>query len=158
MGVIRDEERYTRDKLQTSFSASYFRRAADLFQQSNHRHTPGCASPNPSITMSKDSFKITLTSDPKLPFRVYVFLLRAQTPPSRSPRGPVQHTTTKFLFDAILNPTTDPPPLPSCPNSLSVPEEAPFTAVLKYAAEEFKVPAATSAIITNGKELVVLPK
>ena len=82
----------------------------------------------------KVSFKVTLTSDPKLPFKVFViikphlYIFSFWIPHSQF------HGLILFL-------------------RFSVPEAAPFTAVLKFAAEEFKVPPQTSAIITNGNSL-----
>ena len=73
---------------------------------------------------SKVTFKITLTSDPKLPFKVYVKLIFMPEQLN------LLFNTTKnlqivFNIRVLL-----------LMNSLSVPEETPFTAVLKFAAEE----------------------
>lgn len=73
---------------------------------------------------SKVTFKITLTSDPKLPFKVYVKLISL----------PAQ---LNLLFETTKNLQIVPNIRVSfLINSLSVPEGTPFTAVLKFAAEE----------------------
>lgn len=82
----------------------------------------------------KVSFKVTLTSDPKLPFKVFVLYI------SRAFHLKFfDNLFCNFLIPIFINGFR-----------FSVPEAAPFTAVLKFAAEEFKVPPQTSAIITNG--------
>jgi ubiquitin-fold modifier 1 len=81
----------------------------------------------------KVSFKVTLTSDPKLPFKVY---------------AATHHHLILFPSFCIVLKYSNFPFFHDF--RFSVPEAAPFTAVLKFAAEEFKVPPQTSAIITNG--------
>ncbi|RWS06687.1 ubiquitin-fold modifier 1-like protein, partial [Dinothrombium tinctorium] len=77
---------------------------------------------------AKVNFKITLTSDPKLPFKVYA---------SQFSLLEIYLLLQIIVFNHLFF------------HRISVPENAPFTAVLKFAAEEFKVPPATSAIITD---------
>ena len=66
---------------------------------------------------AKVQFKITLTSDPKLPYRVYA------PRGIRSPAG-------------LCDPLTPAHSRAPAAHRMKVPEAAPFTAVLKYAAEE----------------------
>ncbi|KAL3930891.1 MAG: hypothetical protein SGPRY_001345 [Prymnesium sp.] len=114
------------------------------------------------MAAGKVQFKITLTSDPKLPYRVCAAASRAcARPPSLSPSPPSTPLSSpfaaprfapllaaRFAFVIFLSlPLTA--PRDRLFRRIKVPEQAPFTAVLKFAAEEFKEKEETTAIITN---------
>lgn len=152
-----------------------------------------CSARRRSLAMAeaKVSFKITLTSDPKLPFRVYVLclycFLSAEPGLKRATSGSrlsvvrcrahvsssgclrsrsfclcvmwvfqLSHCPFSFLPSALPHRTLlfccvlCARALPLSPlHRINVPAEAPFTAVVAFAAEQFQVPAATSAVITG---------
>lgn len=89
-------------------------------------------------TSAKVSFKVTLTSDPSLPYKVYVYFLETGSRSRRLER--------RSSYLNLVRPRRR-----RRRNRLKVPEKCPFTQVIKFCAEEFKVPSATSAIITEGK-------
>ena len=96
----------------------------------------------PAPAAAKVSFKITLTSDPKLPFKVYVqsFVDNVRI---KLEEIVVQFCGPLTFFDFFFFFVS------STPLRLKVPEKTPFTAVLKFVAKEFRVDPNTSAIITE---------
>lgn len=87
---------------------------------------------------AKVTFKVTLTSDPKLPFRVCVPACRRR----RSWFAAARHVAAALRRRCGAAER----PLSLAPRSFSVPEEAPFTAVLKFAAEEVRPGSASASL------------
>ena len=80
------------------------------------------------------TFKVTLTSDPKLPFRVCVPKAHTSLKCCKEHGKEPQHISWALVLTHTISLTFD--HLDPCCCRFSVPEAAPFTAVLKFAAEE----------------------